>query len=161
VNVAKLKIDMSINDADLSDSMKRQAPLYTHYAMLTAQAQRQMDRAKIQTELTESKVHDRLTRAAKESGEKVVEAAIAKQILRDPEYLKAHIRYADAKMVYTLAKESLEAMKQRRDMLVQIGVAAREEMKGDLRLRAIEENNQSARERALDIVRQKRGATAE
>ena len=145
VDTAQLMSDMHIDDANLTESMIQQPALYVHYAMICAEAQRQMDKAKITVDLTESKAHEELTNACRSAGEKVVETALAKQIDRHPSCLKAQVKFADAKAIYTVAKEALEAFRQRRDMLVQIGVNSREEMKGEMRIKAVDAESKAKR----------------
>lgn len=135
-NVEQMKKDVAFSDVNLDDAMMNQASLYAYYATLAAQAQRTVDRLKIQVDIVESKTHDRITSELRDAGEKVVETAVAKMIQRDPDFVTAQVKLADAKMDAFVAKEALEAFKQRRDMLVQIGVRAREEMKGELRIAA-------------------------
>lgn len=142
IDTNQLKRDVAINITDLTSAMMDQSGLFAHYAQLCADAQRQMDRAKIAVELTEARVHHELTREAHDAGTKTTEAALSKALMRNGKMVKVKMQYADAKMIHALAKEALEAFKQRRDMLIQIGVNAREEMKGELRIQAIEANAQ-------------------
>ena len=59
-------------------------------------------------------------------------------------------------MIADLAKNALEAFKQRKDMLVQIGVALREEAKGELFLKGpglrAEAQRDAVRDRAARLV---------
>lgn len=132
----ELKKDVGFSDNDLSSAMMGQAPLFAHYAVQSAMAQKQADDAKMIMEITEAKVDKAIRDRNAETGEKTTEAALGKAILRDATYIKAITEYNHARMIADLAKNALEALKQRRDMLVQIGVAQREEMKGELRIGA-------------------------
>jgi len=138
----ELKADLAFSDADLHTAMMKQAPLFAHYASIAARAQKQADDMKMILEITEGKVDKDLRNQAAAAGEKITEASLSKALVRSSKYVEALRRYNDARMIADLARNALEAFKQRRDMLVQIGVTQREEMKGDLLIKA--------RERTLD-----------
>jgi hypothetical protein len=118
----ELQKDLAFSNADLTSAMMQQAALYAHYATLAAKFQKIADTKELVVEITESKVDKALRDAAAQAGEKITEAALSKAVKLNKEYIQA----------VNLCRHALEAFKQRRDMLVQIGVAQREEMKGEL-----------------------------
>lgn len=134
INPAQLKADVSFSDNDLSNAMIRQAALYTHYGMLAAQAQHQMDGADNRLEILKATVAGEARDRAASSGSKITEARIAELVLLDPRTQQAQKDLNAARMIYELARQACEAFKQRRDMLVQIGKRQLEEMEGQVRV---------------------------
>ena len=149
VSPVKLKEELSFSDNDLSSEMMKQAPRYAYYANQSAQATRQYDDLKIRAEILESLVDKQIRDRKKLKGEKTTEAEIAKAIQRNPRMIKMRLKLNEAKAMAEVAKQSLEALRHKRDMLVQIGVTQREERKGELR---VSEKNAS-RENAMEVVR--------
>lgn len=157
----QLKEDLSINPADLNEAMIKQAALFAHYAVLSSRASRQADHMKQRAEIIQSKVDKELRDAAADEGKKITEAALGKEIVRDPRVVQAQKMVNEARMIAELAKNALEAFKQRRDMLVQIGLMQREEMKGELTISMKKEREAAAGEigsRLADRIAGKREA---
>lgn len=155
IDAEKLRNDTSFSDTDLTTPMMEQAALYAYYAHQAALAGKQVDDVKLTLELMSSKIDKEIRDKAAVDGEKLTEAKIDKMIHRDARYVRLQQKLNEAKMVESLTKSSLEALKQRRDMLVQIGVTMREEMKGELRLREIDGKgaaSEDKRQRALATV---------
>ncbi|CCG43332.1 hypothetical protein [Magnetospirillum molischianum] len=162
LDAEQLQKDLAFSDHDISAAMMRQASLFAHYAVIAAQAQKRYDTAKLAADIVESRVDKRLRDEYAQAGAKITEAALGKEILRDREYVEAQKKVNDARMIADLAKNALEAFKQRKDMLVQIGVALREEAKGELFLKgpaAREEAQRDVtRDRAARLVSENREA---
>jgi len=155
IDPKQLQADLEMG-ADLSNSMRSQAGMFAHYAVLAARAQKQASTAKVAMEIKESVLDREIRQKAAETGSKLTEPLIAKEIARSVDYIRACNAYNEATMIADLAKNTLEAWKQRRDMLVQLGVAAREEMKGELYIKAREHStgiNPATRDAALQVIR--------
>jgi hypothetical protein len=148
VNPEELAKDISFSDTDLTTAMIEQPSLFIHYGGLSARAQKQADDIKILLEVTEAKLDKQIRDTAAETGEKITEAAIKQQIARHPRIVQINKALNEARMIQELCKTACEAFRQRRDMLVQIGATAREEMKGEVAVRSAE-----ARERAAQELR--------
>ena len=155
LDVNQLKKDVAFSDTDLTTPMMQQAALYAHYARISAEATHQLDNFKMYLELQESKIDKEIRDAAVEAGEKFSEKKILSMITTDKRYIKMVKKVNESKMIASIAKESLESLKHRRDMLVQIGVTSREEMKGEMRIQEISKRDGKSslsRERALEVA---------
>lgn len=145
VDAAELKRDLAFSNVDLTSAMMQQASLFSHYGVLASQASRQVDVVKLLLENTEAAVYKLLRDAAATSGEKVTEALLEKSVSRHPRVIAMKKSLNEAKRVEATAKIAVESFRHRRDMLVQMGLISREEMKGELSIRA-----KSAAEEARD-----------
>jgi hypothetical protein len=149
----ELQKDLAFSNADLTSAMMNQAGLFARYAAIAARLQKVADTKELIVEITEAKVDKAIRDAAAKAGEKVTEASLAKSIRLNTDYVKAVQAYNNARMNADLAKNALEAFKQRRDMLVQIGVAAREEMKGELFVKAREAGTAHAQDTRAEVLK--------
>lgn len=155
IDVDQMKKDMRFSDTDLTTPMMDQASLYASYAIVSAEASMQVDNFKMYLEIQEAKIDKSIRDAAVEAGDKYTEKKITSMIVGDKRYVSMSKKVNEAKMIAAIAKETLEALKHRRDMLVQIGVTSREEMKGELRIKsygAAEGERQMKKDRALEIA---------
>ncbi|OAB55681.1 hypothetical protein AY600_02055 [Phormidium willei BDU 130791] len=144
VEAEKLQSDLAFSDTDLSGTMMTQASMYAHYASLSAKAQKQVDSLKLVLEARSAKLDQTIRDAAAENGEKITEKRIENEIAGNTTIIGLKKKLNEARAIADLAKNACEAFKQRRDMLVQIGVTMREEMKGQLRVSEDITNNQDA-----------------
>lgn len=151
----RLAQDIQINTADLDISFTDQAGKFIEYATIAHRAAFRADSLKNALELIEMKVDKELRDELLEEGKKVVESALSKAVVIDKRVIAAKERYAEAKMIAGLAKESLEGFKQRRDMLIQMGAAQREELKGELLMKAKAEDLAERKSQALGQIKQR------
>lgn len=131
VDPTQLKIDLAFKESDLDMNMAQQAGFYTHYAVASAQAQRQADTAKHQLEITEAGCAHRLREELPLQGVKITEGIIKERVTLDPQVQLAQRTYNEAKTVAEIAKQALEAWRQKRDMMVQFSKHKLEEQKGN------------------------------
>ena len=135
-DVERFREDVEINRSDLQRGFVEQASLFAFYAERHFQATRAEARAKMVMEVAEARAYktarDRLTEEGVKATEKMIEA----EVITDPGLLKSRLAFNEARAITTLAHGALEALRQRRDMLIQLGASEREEMKGDMRMRA-------------------------
>lgn len=142
---SKVKADVSINDADLDGAMSEQAGLYVHYSSIFASAQYEADMAKNRAELAKATAYKRHRNRATARGIKVSEAMLEAEVQLDTEYQEALKVAAQSKLKSELARQVLEAFKQRKDMLVQKGVARRVELQGETFVKSLEGKKEEAR----------------
>ncbi|AMB48370.1 hypothetical protein [Methylobacterium sp. AMS5] len=150
VNAEELKRDIRFSPSDLTSGMVEQSSLFVHYGIQASLASKQVDDLKLLLENQEARagreIRDRLTNL----GEKFTEASIAGRVARERQVIVTKRALNEAKQVENVAKAALEAFRHRRDMLVQMGLISREEMKGEVsisRRQAAEAEMQSAAER--------------
>lgn len=136
VDADTLRADLSYSTADLTGAMVTQASLLVHYGVLLAKASRQVDELKMLLETAEAKVYRKLrdaaVKAAKEGGDKPTEAMLAKQVAADDYIISVNIALNEARQVEAIAKTAVEGFRHRKDMLIQLGLMAREEIKGEV-----------------------------
>jgi hypothetical protein len=146
IESAELRKDTSINPLDLSDGMMQQASLFSHYGELAAKAARQVDDVKLLLENTEAAVYRKLRDDFAGRGEKVTEAQLEKLVTRHEQVIAMKKALNEAKQIEAVAKTAVEALRQRKDMLVQLGAHEREELKGELIMRGREAREADAKD---------------
>jgi len=160
ITATDLVNDANINSLQLDEEMRRQSGLFSHYAAMTAKVQLQSDNMKMKRDITVAKIDKEIRNKAAEEGGKIdgvkmTEKLIESSVNLDVRWVKIQKEYNEAKSDHELHKGMLEALKQKRDMLIQLGVNAREEMKGDVRTKEKEAESadrKDARARALAIA---------
>jgi hypothetical protein len=161
IDAEQLKKDSTFSNADIDGAMTEQSGLLAYWAVQAAHAAKQEGVLKLKREVMEAKVAKQMRDEAAESGKKITETQISKDLILDPRVMQAHLNYNEAKVQAQLGRDALEAMKHRRDMLVQRGVSEREERKGATRVRSEEAETDrremasaDRRARALEIASQ-------
>lgn len=160
IDPAELKRDVAFSANDLTSAMMQQASMFSHYGMMSSNAARQVDTVKLLLENTEAAVYKMLRDQAAVNGEKVTEAQLEKLVTRHPRVIAMKKSLNEAKRVESNTKIAVEAFRHRRDMLVQMGLISREEMKGELSIRA-KTTAEDARNGAIESVMARRRANAE
>ncbi len=148
IDPENLTRDLEVNPSDLNAGFLNQAGLYAYYAARAVVAMKQEGNAKLFRDVTEAKVDKAIRDEATAAGQKLTEKQIEQAIARSPDYIKAERAHIEAKAMSKLADSAVEAFRQRRDMLIQLGANERGEMKGDLRMRSVE----ALRERTRDAA---------
>ncbi len=150
ISAEQLSEDLQFSPVNLSDAMMTQASQFAYYAGVNAKAQHQVDRFKLKVEVLEAKLDKSIRDTAADEGKKTTDKSIMAEIKRNPAYVMIVKALNESKMVAALAKEGLEAWRHRKDMLIQLGAAQREEQKGELRMNigaAMSENSAALKER--------------
>lgn len=142
--------DVSVDPNDLNRCFVEHAGLFAHYAAIQVAAMRAEASARTRMEVIEAKTSLEVRNKAVEDKVKVTEAMIDQAVTLNSEVMKARIAYNTAKAHTQLAHHAVEAFRQRRDMLIQLGASYREEMKGAVSTRMPAE---SAGQRAIDALR--------
>lgn len=134
VDPAKLVADLALNEVDLNDAFLNQAGLYAYYGVLAARAAAQAASTKLLRDVTEAKVSQEVRSRALDDKEKVTEAVISERVTLDPRTKAVNKAYIRATEIEGELKSAAEAMRQRRDMVIQLGASSREEAKGTARM---------------------------
>lgn len=132
IDPEQLRLDLRFSTADLTTAMMNQASLATHYGLIAARAARQVNDLELALEVAEGKVYRKLRDEATAAGVKPVVADLTKAVALDPRIIALQKAINEAKQVESQSKTAVEAFRQRRDMLVQVGLLSREEMKGEV-----------------------------
>lgn len=133
-----LRDDVQIEETNLDKAFREQASLFAHYATLYFNAARATGRAKVLLETKEAVVAKEIRDRAIAASEKITEKAIEQELARHKEIIHHKLAFSEAEALEDLAKNALEAFKQRKDMLVQLGANAREEYRGELTMKTAE-----------------------
>ncbi|MBD9511668.1 hypothetical protein IB265_33470 [Ensifer sp. ENS10] len=164
IDAAQLKRDLAYSPHNLTDAMITQASMFSHYGVLAADAAKQVDVVKMLLENTEAAVSQIVRDEAASAGEKVTEGGIATKIARHPRVISMKKSLNEAKRVEAIGKTAVESFRHRRDMLVQLGLIQREEMKGELSIQAKtarEDAADASRDQVLNRLARKAAQTAE
>lgn len=152
IDLEKLNKDISYSLTDLSGAMVEHSSLFIHYGVLAAKASRQVDNVKMLLEVCEAKVYRKLRDAAVKEGSKVTEAQLGQSVAQNTEVVGIRRALNEAKQIEATAKTAVEGFRHRRDMLVQQGLLAREEIRGEVsiaRRDAADDQIETMKERAL------------
>jgi hypothetical protein len=152
IDAEQLKADLQFSDVDMNSAFMAQASLFAHYAVISAQANKQVDDIKMMLEVKEALVSQKLRDEATAAGEKVVETKIASQLHTKKEIVELRKTLNEAKLIADLARSSLEAFRHKRDCMIQVGVAVREELKGEARVLMESADREGRREKARALA---------
>ena len=150
IDVASFQRDILIEEIDLNKAFRNQAAAFAYYATLSFRAMQDASAKKLKLAITESQLDKKIRDDAAESAStladddkkvksptgKLTEKQIEHSICRDPSYIAITLEYNEAVAMQNLCNNALEAFRQRRDMLIQLGANARDEAKGELFIRS-------------------------
>lgn len=148
----KFRVETSISDVDLDRCMIEQNGLRSFYGTNAARAEAQANRLKVKFEVIEAKIYEEQRRLAAEDGEKITEKMLENRVKSTELWLKAKLMVIDAQGVSDINRALVESLKDRKDMLVQLGADRRGEMQGATRVMASNAAAQSERDRATEAA---------
>lgn len=179
VDPDRLKDDVAVDPDNLDAACMAHSGLVVHYGLSKVQAKSQLDKMKAAFEILEAQLYEQKRadleaqadleakrRAADESlskkdrekgAERVTDTAVTAAVKTDRRWWTAKNRVIDANAVLDAAGVAFDAFMHRRDMIVTIGANSRVERQGELRVMARERENQDARDRAMQHVREAAG----
>lgn len=131
---AEIADDVGFTEPTLNDNMMRQAGLYVHYGRLAAEMAFEAEVAKQRLEITEASTAQKIRDAYAESGEKVTEKKIEQDLAVTRAVVAAKRAMHRAKAEAEAAKSALEALRHKKDMMIQFGVQRRTEMETGARI---------------------------
>lgn len=151
MNPAKFEEDQQINPLNLDEMFMTQAGHFAYYGTLSAKANKQASNMKMMMEIKEAELAREHRDNLNDTHAKVTEAMINSAVITDPRYKRITMLYHEAVEISENLKTVVEAFRQRRDMLVQMGAMQREELKGDLVMKSKEARESDLRERVRRI----------
>lgn len=149
----KFTFDTAISDNDLDRCFIEQNSLRSFYGVAAAKAEKQAARVKIKFEVLEATLYEEHRRLAAEDGEKVTEKSLENKVKSDPRWMRAKMLVVDAACISDINRALVDSLRDRKDMLVQMGADRRDEMKGAARLMAGGGLAQDLRERATSTLK--------
>jgi hypothetical protein len=117
----------AINPNDIDGSLVSLASEFSRFNLLAAQGRLQMNGLETRLELVSAKLDKLLRDQATKAGEKITEAKLEQAIRRNKHYLQTSTDLNEAKAVVKVLEGTLEAIKMKRDMLVQMNKNNRDE----------------------------------
>jgi len=151
---SKFTATTSISDNDLDKCMIEQNGLRSFYGTEAARAERQAARIKVKFEILEATLYEEHRRLAAEEGEKVTEKALENRVKSDPRWGKGKLMVIDAAGISDINRALVESLRDRKDMLVQLGADRRDEMKGQARVMAGSSLQQELKDRAMNAAKE-------
>lgn len=143
LDVEKFRDETAVSDTNLDSCMMQQAGLRAFYGAQAIYAEAQHDRVKARFKVLEAALYDEHRKAMLAAGDKVTEKAVENAVLADPRWLKGQNTVIEANTLAGVNRVAVDSLRDRKDMLVQLGADRREEGKGQLRV--MEETNLRAR----------------
>lgn len=143
IDVERFQRDTRVTEATLDNCFMEQSSLRAFYGAQAAQAEAQAARAKAKFEVIEATLYDQHRKALAESEGKVTEKMAENAVRKDKRWLAAKNLMIEADTIATINRSMVESLRDRKDMLVQLGADRREGMKGQLRMLA-EQNEREA-----------------
>lgn len=153
IDTDQVKMDISINSADLDTAMITHPGLELHYATQTAHARRQYERLKSAVEILEAKI-DADVREKWVGEKKPTEAAIKASVLADKRYSSAQSKLIDAQHIWKLCEATENAFRSRKDLLLEVARDRRKEREGQMRVL----EGQEMRDSVLKMLRDAKAA---
>lgn len=158
VDPGQFKIDTRVTEATLDACMIEQNGLRAYYGAQAARAEAQHDRLKARFEVVEATLYDYHRKLLAATGEKVTEKMVENAVKVDPRWFKAKNTVIEAGTIAAINKGLVESLKDRRDMIIQLGADRRDEYKGQARVLAQEQERSDFKARAEASARREAAA---
>lgn len=120
--------EVSINEGDLNAEFKNQASKFVVFATEEAKAKAKVMTAKLRLEVVSAEMTKKIREKLIGEGVKPTEKMIESEVVTSPEYSAAQQALIQANCDADIARGAKEAFIQRKDMLIQLGSAKRQEM---------------------------------
>ena len=152
IDAEELRADLSFSVNDLTSAMMTQASRLVEYGIKLSKASKQVDDLKMMLQTVEARVYRQLRdkalvasaikddeepeekgkRKRASASDKLTEAQLSQMVASEEVVIKVNRLLNEAKQIESIAKVAVESFRHRRDMLVQMGMLSREEMKGEV-----------------------------
>lgn len=149
VDVDRFRDDTRVTEANLDQCMIEQSGLRAYYGATAARAEAQAARVKAKFEVVEATLYDHHRKELAKMGEKTTEKMVENAVKLDPRWIKAKNMVIEAETIATINKSLVESLKDRRDMIIQLGADRRDEYKGAARVLAEQGQRDELRDRAM------------
>lgn len=153
IDVDQFQKDTRVSDIHLDQCMIEQNSLRAYYGTQSAYAEAQASRLKARFEVIEATLYDKHRKEFAAGGEKTTVQMVDSAVKMDPRWLSAKNTVIEAETLAAINKGLVESIKDRRDMIIQLGADRRDEGKGAVRILAEQNERQDLRERALKSAR--------
>lgn len=148
IDVDEFRKETRVSETTLDDCFMQQAGLVATYVAQHAHSEAQAARVKLQVEIAEAKLYDMHRKELAKGADKVTEKMVENAVRTDLKYAAIQVRLIEAESIAAINKGLVESLKQRRDMLIQLGADRREDGKGTARILAAQANDTHVAARA-------------
>lgn len=152
IDVDAFRSDTRVTEANLDQCMIEQNGLRAYYGAQAANAEAQAARLKARFEVVEATLYDEHRKTLAAAGEKTTEKMVENAVKIDKRWLKAKNMVIEAETIAAINKGLVESIKDRRDMIIQLGADRRDEYKGAARVLAEQHEREALRERSLSAA---------
>jgi hypothetical protein len=157
IDPAEFKRETKVSMTNLDECMIEQSSLRAYYGTLAADAEAEHAKLKLRHDIIEARVYDKHRKALADAGEKVTEKMVENAVKQDPEWAQSKLRVIEAEQVANRNRACVDSLKDRKDMLVQLGADRREEGKGQVRILEAAASHEDKRAAAMAALAKSRG----
>lgn len=133
---SKLQEDLFVNRSDLNSEFVRHPERYAFYATCYEIAAAKENNYKVNLDRLYAILDHEHRGALAMAGVKTTEKMVENSVITDSRYTALQDEYLQAQKSAAILKAAMFAMQHRKDMLIQLGSAARAEFNADVSLRA-------------------------
>jgi hypothetical protein len=133
---SKLQEDLFINRTDLSEEFCKHPERFAFYATCYELAAAKAESLKIQLERLYAMLDHEKRSELLMAGVKTTEKMVENSVITDDRYIAMQTEGLEASRNAAVLKAAMHAMQHRKDMLVQLGSAARAELQADISIKA-------------------------
>jgi len=126
-----LRSILKINEARLTHEFIEQAGTYAWFATLLAFAIAEVESEKMNHEVLQANLYAEKRSTMIEEGAKITEDKVKAAVLQDERYSKSAELVNETRRKQNILKAIVNALEQRKDMLIQLGSTKRQEMFSD------------------------------
>lgn len=127
----EIRKDMQINELNLLDAILKQPALYAYYAHIYCEKMKASSNAKVSLCALEGQINE-MYMAEAESGKKLTDKDKEKRLKNEPKWKMAKMTLDRAEAEEEYYRNLLEALRQKRDMLYQMALRQRDELKSNI-----------------------------
>lgn len=120
----EIYLDLKFDKSDLNSVWMNQATVFFKYSLKSALMEEQASKAKMELEAFESQLYESFRIEKEHNSYKWSENTISSKIKKHPEYIKKQQAFLILRRDADIYKSAMEALRHRRDMIVQASKAA-------------------------------------
>lgn len=133
---SKLEDDLFVNRTDLNNEFIRHPERFAFYATCYEIAANRENQYKVALDRLYASLDHEKRGELKVAGIKPTEKMVENSVITDDRYTAVQNEYIQAQRDAAVLKTAMQAMQHRRDMLIQLGSAARAEFQADISIKA-------------------------
>ena len=160
VTEKEITLDTNISQTKIDECVCRQAGLRAYWGIRQANAEAQLAFIKRKFETIEAQLYAKYRKAQVEAGEKATEKSIENAVRQDNVWKAMKDVVIEANRIADLNRAAVNAINDRRDMLIQLGADRRDERKGTMRINGGEDTSAKGTliaNRAIGVARVNNG----